>query len=101
VYACGVCGSELFAAETAFDFGTGCWPNFGEALEGGDVVAIGERVGGTHAGREAHCKACGSYLGQVFSDGPGRTAERYCIEWRAIRLIEAPRARESRRMRQM
>jgi len=77
VYACVVCGSELFESSTKYDSGSG-WPSFW-------LPVAGERVQ-THVDRsrgmvrtEVTCTNCGAHLGHVFDDGPQPSGLRYCI----------------------
>lgn len=77
MYACRVCGQQLFASDTKFDSGTG-WPSFDQALPG----AVEQRQDENHgmARTEVVCSACGSHLGHVFNDGPAdTTGKRFCI----------------------
>lgn len=76
MYACKVCGSQLFSSEAKFDSGTG-WPSFDEALP--DALDLREdNSHGMHR-TEVVCKKCGSHLGHVFEDGPTETKKRFCI----------------------
>jgi peptide-methionine (R)-S-oxide reductase len=85
IYRCRGCHSALFDAAHQFECGTGAWPNFTEPLSE-RVVAVRTQPVSAATGHEVRCATCGSYLGRLFSDGPGRTAERYCMESGAIRL---------------
>jgi peptide-methionine (R)-S-oxide reductase len=85
IYRCRVCHSALFDDANQFEYGTGAWPNFTQPLSE-RVVTIRTQPVGAETGHEVRCATCGNYLGRLFSDGPGRTAERYCMETGAIRL---------------
>ena len=76
MFACVVCGNQLFSSETKFDSGTG-WPSFDQALPG----AVEYNDDSSHGMRrqEVVCAKCGSHLGHVFDDGPATTGKRYCI----------------------
>jgi peptide-methionine (R)-S-oxide reductase len=76
MYACAVCGQELFKSEAKFDSGTG-WPSFDEAIPG----SIKEVVDDSHGMRrtETVCSKCGAHLGHLFNDGPTDTGMRYCM----------------------
>lgn len=75
MYRCAACGAELFSSEAKFDSGTG-WPSFDSATEN---IALREDLEHGMRRTEVMCKNCGSHLGHVFSDGPTKTGERYCI----------------------
>ena len=77
VYACVVCGAELFASATKYDSGSG-WPSFWLPLAG-DRVATHRDVGHGMVRTEVTCAACGAHLGHVFDDGPQPTGLRYCV----------------------
>jgi peptide-methionine (R)-S-oxide reductase len=77
MYACVVCGEQLFSSETKFESGSG-WPSFFEPTS--------EAAVNTHDDNsllmkrtEAVCSNCGAHLGHVFNDGPNPTGLRYCI----------------------
>ena len=77
MYSCAACGSLLFSSTAKFDSGTG-WPSFDDpiakdAIELKDDTSLGmKRI-------EVTCKKCGGHLGHVFTDGPTKTKQRYCI----------------------
>lgn len=77
MYACVVCGAQLFDSSTKFESGTG-WPSFDQAIPG----AVKEVVDDSHGMRrmEVVCANCGAHLGHVFDDGPKETTgRRFCI----------------------
>lgn len=76
-FACAACGAELFRSGTKFESGTG-WPSFTEPANRENVELREDHSHGMIR-TEVLCKQCGSHLGHVFPDGPGRTGERYCI----------------------
>ena len=77
VYACVVCGSELFASDTKYDSGSG-WPSFWLPLAGDRVRTHPDTtLGMTRI--EVTCANCGAHLGHVFDDGPKPTGLRYCL----------------------
>lgn len=77
MFACAVCGTQLFASDAKFDSGTG-WPSFDQALPG--AVVMREDSGYGMRRTEVTCATCGSHLGHVFDDGPrDTTGKRFCI----------------------
>ena len=77
MFACMVCGQELFSADTKFESGTG-WPSFDKAIPGAVELRRDDEYG--MARTEVVCSNCGSHLGHVFDDGPAQTTgKRFCI----------------------
>jgi peptide-methionine (R)-S-oxide reductase len=77
MFACAVCGQELFASDAKFDSGTG-WPSFDQAIPGAVEFHRDDKFG--MARTEVTCSNCGSHLGHVFDDGPAdTTGKRFCI----------------------
>jgi peptide-methionine (R)-S-oxide reductase len=86
-YRCAGCGAELFTSGTKFDSGTG-WPSFTEPANRANVKLNADWSYGMHR-VEVTCAACGGHLGHVFSDGPGTSGERYCINSCSLSLDES------------
>src|SRR3989344_5527288 len=76
MFACVVCGNQLFSSDTKFDSGTG-WPSFDQALPG--AVEYHDDSSHGMSRQELVCAKCGSHLGHVFDDGPATTGKRFCI----------------------
>jgi peptide methionine sulfoxide reductase msrA/msrB len=87
VYACGACGTPLFAAATKYDHGSG-WPSFTAPVDGGRLEFREDRSHGM-VRIEVRCAACGSHLGHVFADGPPPTNDHYCINSVALDFLPA------------
>ena len=75
----------LFSSTDKYDSGTG-WPSFTRPLEGGNIIKEEDKSLGVSR-TEVRSKHAGSHLGHVFSDGPGPTSQRFCINSAALRFI--------------
>jgi peptide-methionine (R)-S-oxide reductase len=85
-YRCAACGTTLFSSGAKFDSGTG-WPSFTEPADRASVELHDDFSHGVHR-IEVTCAVCGGHLGHVFSDGPGETGERFCINSCSLELNE-------------
>ena len=88
VYACRVCGQDLFASTTKFESGTG-WPSFTAPVTTGSVLEKEDRSLFMRR-TEVECARCGAHLGHVFDDGPRPTGLRYCVNSASLDFRHAP-----------
>ncbi len=87
IYACVVCGAELFESDAKYDSGTG-WPSFTGEIVDGRVDRVKDRKLGLLR-IEARCANCDAHLGHVFPDGPAPTGERFCMNSASLDLRRA------------
>ncbi|MEO0631352.1 MAG: bifunctional methionine sulfoxide reductase B/A protein [Planctomycetota bacterium] len=86
VYACKLCGLQLFESKTKFDSGTG-WPSFDRPVDIQHITYKEDRSYGMFR-TEIECSRCSGHLGHVFSDGPTDTGRRYCLNSASLDFFE-------------
>ena len=84
MYTCRACGAKLFSSDTKFDSATG-WPSFTDPANLEHIELL-EDNSLSMKRTEVRCKHCGSHLGHVFPDGPGKSGQRYCINSACLRF---------------
>ena len=86
VYICVCCGSKLFSSNKKYNSNSG-WPSFTEPYKDGSIKS---KVDRSHfmVRTEVLCQNCGSHLGHVFPDGPGKNGLRYCINSISLNFLK-------------
>ena len=78
-------GQPLFSSEDKYDSGTG-WPSFTKPITP-DAVAYFFEASFFSRNIEVVDSLSGAHLGHVFTDGPGPTNQRYCINGEALIFV--------------
>lgn len=93
IYVDVVSGAPLFSSLDKFESGCG-WPSFTRPL---DESVIAKKRDLTHQMDRVEVRSAGadSHLGHVFTDGPGPTHLRYCINSASLRFIPVEKMEEA------
>lgn len=86
VYVCRACSNPLFTSRAKFHSSSG-WPSYFEPISR-DHIGVKPDNSFWMQRTEVHCARCGSHIGHVFDDGSEPTGLRYCMNSRAMRLID-------------
>lgn len=78
-------GQPLFSSEDKYDSGTG-WPSFTKPITP-DAVAYFFEASFFSRNIEVVDSLSGAHLGHVFTDGPGPTRQRYCMNGEALIFV--------------
>ena len=86
VYTCVCCGIKLFKSSKKYNSNSG-WPSFTEPYKDSSIKSLVDR---SHfmVRTEVLCQNCGSHLGHVFPDGPGKNGLRYCINSISLNFLK-------------
>jgi len=80
-----ISGEPLFSSLDKYDSGSG-WPSFTKPISGSSLETKEDRSLGMSR-TEVKGKHSNSHLGHVFSDGPGESGLRYCINSASLRFV--------------
>ncbi len=81
VYACAVCGTELFRSSQKYESNVESlqgWPSFADVASSTAVTLAEDDSQGMHR-VEVTCSTCGGHLGHLFPDDSSPTGQHYCI----------------------